>query len=116
MLYGESFGNAVKRQLVDTLDKEIGYEIAPAAQPTYVAQYRPLIGDGFQIHPRQHAIGLTYCLEITGAPNPQGEAIAFDWFEPKGLPEPQEFGFRQDYVVEACLKRLSITPQSDKNH
>jgi hypothetical protein len=108
MLYGESFGKAVKRQLIDTLGKEISFEIASASQPTYVAQYRPFIGDGFQLDPRQHAIGLTYCIEITGEPRAQGEASAFDWFEPRALPQPQKFGFQQDRVVEECLKRLPI--------
>jgi ADP-ribose pyrophosphatase YjhB (NUDIX family) len=111
MLYGESFGKAVRRQLTDTLGKNINFEIAPTSQPMYVAQYRPFIGDGFQLDPRQHAIGLTYCIEIFGEPRAQGEASAFDWFEPKALPQPQEFGFQQDRVVAACLKRLPIVLQ-----
>jgi hypothetical protein len=111
MLYGESLGNAVQRQLHSTLGEEVDFQIASASQPTYVAQYRPFIGDGFQLDPRQHAIGLTYCIEVAGVPRAQGEAIAFDWFEPKALPQPQEFGFQQDHVVEACLKRLPATLQ-----
>lgn len=106
MLYGESFGEAVERQLYLTLGEEVSFNVAPTSQPVYVAQYRPFVGQGFQLDPRQHAIGLTYCLEVSGSPKAQGEAITFSWFGLDKLPQPQDFGFQQDRIVAACLERL----------
>jgi hypothetical protein len=39
--------------------------------------------------------------------HPQGEALAFDWFQPSKLPDPEQFGFNQDRVVAACVARVN---------
>jgi ADP-ribose pyrophosphatase YjhB (NUDIX family) len=107
MFYGDSLGKAVEGELKRTLG--LSFEVPAAAQPTYVAQYRPLPGEGFHVDTRRHAIGLTYCLEVEeeefGSAKPQGDAIKFDWFRPDKLPQPDKFGFEQHLVVKACLER-----------
>lgn len=107
MFYGDSLGKAVEGQLTETLG--LRFEVPAAVQPTYIAQYRPMNGEGFHIDPRRHAICLTYCLEVEekqfGSAKAQGEAIDFDWFRPDQLPQSHEFGFEQHLVVKACLER-----------
>jgi hypothetical protein len=77
-------------------------------QPIYVAQYAPNGREPFARDPRQHAIGLTYALKTTGVIMPRGEAIAFEWFDVRKLPPPQQFGFGQDRLLKTCLRLLKI--------
>jgi len=106
MAYDESLGEAIARHLFDTLGQNIQFQVRDDQQPIFVAQYLPGARAGFPLDPRKHAVALTYCLEIGGSPVPQHEAIAFDWFSPDRLPLPDEFGFEQNLVVDACLERL----------
>ncbi len=104
----ESLTEAVSDQLRDALGEEIQFELEQEIQPHYVAQYFdiPRAIGGFD--PRQHAIGLTYCVQVKGAIHARGEALSFAWFHPRRLPAPEEFGFDQDRVVAACLARLNL--------
>jgi ADP-ribose pyrophosphatase YjhB (NUDIX family) len=106
MLYGESFGEAVRRHMLDTLGEDIQFQISHDEQPTHMAQYRPNTGDGFLVDPRRHAVAATYSLEVSGLPRAQNEALSFQWFGPNKLPRRDRFGFEQDRVVSACLNRL----------
>ncbi len=105
LLYGESLPEAVKRQVRETLGPRACTAPAPAVRPTYVAQYSPRRTEVFCLGPRQHAAGLTYCLELDGYIEPQGEALSFQWFAIKAIPW-KEIGFDQDWVIRACLAEL----------
>jgi ADP-ribose pyrophosphatase YjhB (NUDIX family) len=107
ILYGESFGDAVRRHLIDTLGEDIHFQIKHDEQPIYMAQYRPLAGEGFLVDPRRHAVAATYSLEISGLPRAQNEALSFEWFDLNELPSRDSFGFDQDRVVAACLALLN---------
>jgi ADP-ribose pyrophosphatase YjhB (NUDIX family) len=104
----EPFHAAAARQLRETLGLDLAFEpVAPDRQPDHVVQYfttdRP---DGL-LDPRQHAVTLVFVVPIVGGEaTPAGEALEFRWFAPDRLPPPAEWGFRQDQVAAACLKRM----------
>lgn len=106
LLRDESVADAITRQMRDTLGAAVSFTLPEDPQPVYVGQYftsqKPIGG----IDPRQHAIGLTFAIEISGEIRPQGEALDFRWFEPDKLPAAHEFGFGQDRIVESVLERL----------
>jgi len=109
LLYGESLAEAIARQLHETLGNDITFKVSDDQQPVYVAQYASgtQIRHGFDaIDPRQHAIGLTYCVEVNGNMYPQGEAFDFKWFQHDNLPSSEHFGFHQDRIVNAV--RLKV--------
>lgn len=106
ILYGESLGDAITRQVVSTLGDSVGFHVDPNQQPLYVGQYLPYASANFGFDPRKHALGLTYGLEITGTIVPCGEAISFEWFHPEELPLPNEWGFFQDRIASACINQL----------
>lgn len=109
VLYGESLHEAIARQIRDTFGAAARFETHSGAQPLYVAQYAPAAREvrGFDaFDPRQHAIGLTFAVTLTGALTPRGEAHDFNWFPADQLPAPETFGFGQGRVVEACLRAL----------
>ena len=103
----ESFAQAAARQLRETLGLDLAFEpLAPDRQPDHVVQYftsdRP---DGL-LDPRQHAVTLCFVVPIAGGEaTPGGEAFDFRWFPPDRLPPPSAWGFRQDEVAAACLRR-----------
>jgi ADP-ribose pyrophosphatase YjhB (NUDIX family) len=103
MLRDESMAQAVARQIRETLGDAARFQIDPAAQPQYVAQYFTTEQPVGLLDPRQHAIGLTFIVEITGEINTRGEAFEFRWFAPGSLAQEQ-CGFGQDAVVRACLR------------
>jgi hypothetical protein len=74
--------------------------------PLYIAQYAPIAVDPFKPDPRQHAIGLTFAVSLTGRVAAQGEAIVYEWFDVNKVPRPEQFGFGQDRVINACLKLM----------
>lgn len=107
LLRGESLGEAVQRQIRETLGEKVTVGIPSHQQPTYVVQYFTDPKPGGCVDPRQHAIGLTYCLPLKGDIHPQGEALEFAWFDTNSLPSPDRFGFDQHRVVAACLHNLN---------
>jgi len=110
VLYRETILEAIHRQLTHTLGSNISYDSDADRQPDYVAQYAPqtVTVAGFDaVDPRKHAVGLTYCIEISGQINPQFEAKDFKWFAPTEI-SLVPFGFHQDAVMGECLERLGI--------
>lgn len=106
LLRDESLSEAITRQVRETLGAAADFQLSEDPQPVYVGQYftsqKPIGGTD----PRQHAIGLTFAIEISGEIRPQGEALDFRWFQPGKLPAAHEFGFGQDGIVESVLKRV----------
>jgi ADP-ribose pyrophosphatase YjhB (NUDIX family) len=105
--HNESFHEAISREIYDALGGNVHFQLKENIQPDFVAEYftEPRADKGFD--PRQHAIGLTFCIPVTGDIVPGGEAVEFEWFVPGQLPSPEEFGFRQDIVVAASLARFT---------
>jgi len=99
----ESLHDAINREIRDALGNDLRFTIKEDVQPDFVAEYFTVPRDNGGFDPRQHAIGLTFCVPIKGKIRPQGEAISFAWFNCFQLPPPEEFGFDQDRVVAACL-------------
>lgn len=106
LLRNESLPEAICRQVMETLGPGAVVQPPVDLRPVYVAQYfsRPRVGELFD--PRQHAVGLTYALMVSGDVRPQGEALDFAWFSPASLPPVEAFGFEQERVVAACLDWL----------
>lgn len=106
LLFGEPLMSAIKRQVKETLGDHVHVSSRHESNPTCIAQYSPLDGRPFYLDPRQHAVGLTYAVEMRGTPDPRGEATGFEWFKPRNLPPSRQFGFDQDRVVRLCLNKL----------
>lgn len=102
----ESLQEAVAREIRDTLGGHAQFSLKEDIQPDYVAQYFTKCRERRGFDPRQHAVGLTFCVPIQGNIFPKGEALSFSWFDASQLPSPGEFGFNQDRIVVACLARL----------
>jgi ADP-ribose pyrophosphatase YjhB (NUDIX family) len=102
----ESIVHAINRELQDALGAEIDYHLPEEIQPDYVAQYFPIHKKNAGFDPRQHAIGLTFCVPIKGIIKPQREAIDFKWYKYLQIPTPDNFWFNQDHIVKACLSRF----------
>jgi 8-oxo-dGTP pyrophosphatase MutT (NUDIX family) len=105
VLYGEPLLEAVKRQIRETLGHRAKLSLEPTVQPLYAVEYLPSKGARLPFDPRQHSIGLTYALELRGAPVPTGEAIEYEWVPLEKL-RSKQFGFGQDKVVRTCLQLL----------
>ena len=112
LLRNESLSDAIRRQVRQTLGELVHLDLPADPQPTYVAQYSNNRRDDGPFDPRQHALGLTFMLQIEGEPVAVGEALRFQWFDAHALPEASQFGFGQDHVIRACLARniLNVTP------
>jgi len=107
LMYRESLSEAIRRQVTAALGRQIKLYVASDPQPLYIAQYSPVGRKPFALDPRQHAVGLTYALELEGIPTPRGEAIQFEWFEIANVPRARQFGFGQDIVMKTCLRLLN---------
>jgi ADP-ribose pyrophosphatase YjhB (NUDIX family) len=104
----ESISQAISRQIGETLGPAARFSLPPDPQPAHVAQYFTTPRAANPVDPRQHAIGLTFVVDMEGDITPAGEAHHFEWFQLEMLPKPAEFGFGQDRVLAACLERLGI--------
>lgn len=107
VFHNESLAQAVQRQLVETLGTHITFSTTRLDQPTYVVQYFTTKRPHALLDPRQHAIGMTFCVPVEGTPMARGEALSFGWFPPDAIPSARQFGFGQRLVVEQCLKRYA---------
>ena len=105
----ESLGDAVTRQLRDTLGHAIRFTIDPEPQPDWVVSYFDRPRDIGLLDPRQHAITLNFVVPIDGEVTPGGEAIDFRWYALDHLPPADAFGFGQKRVVRGCLFHRGIT-------
>jgi ADP-ribose pyrophosphatase YjhB (NUDIX family) len=106
LLYGESLTRAIRRQAREALGRRVNVDLRHDQQPLYIAQYSPSGRTPFALDPRQHAVGLTYAIELKCTPIPGGEAIQFRWFETARIPGKKQLGFGQDAVIKACLRSL----------
>ncbi len=101
----ESIAEAITRQLRETLGARIAFTLEADPQPAYVCQYFTTARGIGSVDPRQHALTLNFVVPLTGEPRAGGEAEEFCWFAPSRLPAPEQFGFGQDRIVAACLRR-----------
>ncbi|MEW1835863.1 NUDIX hydrolase [Microbacterium sp. NPDC079995] len=89
--HGETIVGALRRHARDTLN--VGLVVEPNAQPAYVYEWfppevAPTDGTSHGADPRKHSIGLSFVVDIDGAPTPQNEALDFGYFDASALPEP----------------------------
>ena len=105
----EPLGDAIARQLRETLGDSIRFSILREPQPDYVVTYFSQPREIGLHDPRQHALTLNFVVPISGTVTPGGEALDFRWFDIDALPTADEFGFGQKLVVRECLLRQGIT-------
>ena len=107
--FNEGISPAVEREVGGALGAEAICSWVPTSIPLYIAEYFSRIIDGQLFDPRQHAVGLTFIVDVLGPIRVQGkEAKEFRWFDLNCLPTSDEFGFGQDRVVEECVRRLNF--------
>lgn len=106
ILKDETISDAIHRQLRETLGINIKYNLEKDPQPIYVAQYFGKKTSYYGFDPRQHAVGLTYFLNIEGEAKASGEALDFRWFNINQMPLHAEFGFKQDRILTKVLKLI----------
>lgn len=104
--HNESLGEAVARQLREALGTDIRVSVGDDPQPTYTVQYFSSRRAGRAFDPRQHALGMTFCLPVDGKAVAQGEALAFEWFDRGEFPSASEVGFGQRPILDACVSRF----------
>jgi hypothetical protein len=106
ILHNESIREAILRQLTSTLGDGVRCSLDDHPKPEHVAEYFSERRAGELHDPRQHALGLSFIVVVSGPIEAKGEAIEFRWFRPGELPPSDDFGFGQRVVVEALLERL----------
>ena len=111
VLRGEIITDAIRRQLNETLGPNLKYKLNEDPQPFYVAQYFTKKNSYYGFDPRQHAIGLTYILNIEGEIMPCAEALDFKWFNCYKIPDSIEFGFQQDIILAKVLELIEQSKQ-----
>jgi ADP-ribose pyrophosphatase YjhB (NUDIX family) len=104
VLLNESLQEAVNRQVRETLGAEVRLRLYK--RPIAVVEYFSRRLKGLPYDPRQHAIGLTYAVRLSGRTRPQGEALEFCWFSRSTLPSPKKIGFGQGKMLAECLRSL----------
>ena len=102
----ESVRCALDRHIHETLGMKVRWIVKEPIHPLFVAEYFSIWDRGALYDPRQHAIALTFAVEIRGPIQIGGEACDFKWFDRKHLPTARSFGFGQSKVVEECLRYL----------
>lgn len=104
--YKELLKEGVAREIIEALGDKTIYTLM-GGELVKVVQYMPEIGMGEYFDPRQHAIGLTYAVELSGIFVPQGEALDFKWFPISQIHEMECIGFGQQQLIIDCLRHLS---------
>jgi len=104
--HGETFAEAIRRELLGALGPDIRFDLPADPRPQYVQPYYtvPQATGGYDS--RKHSIGLSWAVPITGTVRPDGEALHFEWFAPGQLPGPDKFGFQQDRLIAPLLAAL----------
>ncbi len=76
----ETFAEAITRELLATLGPDIRFELTPDTRPQYVQPYytRPRATGGHDS--RQHSIGLSWAVPISGTVRVGGKAWSFAGF------------------------------------
>jgi ADP-ribose pyrophosphatase YjhB (NUDIX family) len=100
IFYNESTEEAAARHLSLNLGPAVRFLAADWHRPDFICQYLTEPREGFPLDTRQHAISLTYLVELEGEISPANEAHEFRWFLPDALPERLSFG------QDAFLPRL----------
>jgi ADP-ribose pyrophosphatase YjhB (NUDIX family) len=106
LLINESFRTAIIREVTGALGEKVQCAVNDPLQPMYVAEYFSQKRKGKLYDPRQHAIGLTFQVQIKGKIDPRGETLKYQWFDVREIPRPADFGFGQYKVVHDFIKRL----------
>jgi ADP-ribose pyrophosphatase YjhB (NUDIX family) len=104
ILLNEPLRVAVNRQVREALGDEVRVQLY--APPITIVEYFSRRLKGLPYDPRQHAIGVTYAVRVTGRIRARGEALEFRWFSRKTLPSPREIGFGQNQMLVDCLRTL----------
>lgn len=108
---GESLAQGATRQLRETLGLDVAFASLDDRQPEHIVQYFPSHRADGLYDPRQHAVTANFVVPIVGGEvDAGGEALSFHWYPVNQLPEPKAWGFRQDEIVAACLKRWHSQP------
>lgn len=86
---GETIAGAIRRHSRETIGIEPTLPLNP--QPDYVYEWfppdlTPADGTVSGDDPRKHAIGLSFVLDVEGAPRARNEGLDFDYFAPGALP------------------------------
>jgi 8-oxo-dGTP pyrophosphatase MutT (NUDIX family) len=102
----ETFRAAVVREVNEALGTTVRCVVDVPVQPLFVAEYLSRRVKGALFDPRQHAIGLTFDVQLRGIAKPRGEALDFQWFNIGQLPDSDLFGFGQKKVLRECIQRL----------
>jgi len=105
VLHNEPLPDAITRHVLTTLGGGVSLRVSTLELVTVVEYFtKPDIGEFYD--PRKHAVSLSYVGQLEGSVVPKGEAIDFQWFPIRKLPEPESFGFGQERVVERLLHHL----------
>jgi ADP-ribose pyrophosphatase YjhB (NUDIX family) len=104
VLLDEKVRDAVLRQVHETLGP--GVKCKVAHYPIAIVEYVSRRANGKPFDPRQHAIGLTYVVRLSGSVQAGGEAFEFGWFTRRTLPPAREIGFGQRPMLLECFDRL----------
>lgn len=92
MFHNESTEAAAARHLPLNLGPAVRFRALDWHRPDFICQYFTERREGFPLDTRQHAISLTYLVELEGEISPVNEAHEFRWFAPDALPERLSFG------------------------
>jgi len=106
----ETVGAAVRRHLLSTLGPGVSWTRSDFSQPEVVGQYFPARTGDHGLDPRQHAISLTYALELAGEVRAGGEATTYRWLGLDELPERDQIGYGQVDVLYAALPTAPAKP------
>jgi ADP-ribose pyrophosphatase YjhB (NUDIX family) len=108
VLRNESLFDAVDRHVMATLGANIKV-VRSTMRLGAVIEYFSEPGLGNFHDPRKHAVALTYTAEceLSGTPEPIGEAIDFRWFGMDDLPGIN-FGFGQGEAIARVLESEGI--------
>lgn len=90
--HNESTEAAAAWHLPLNLGPAARFRVVDWHRPDFVCQYFTEPRSGYPLDTRQHAISLTYLVEIDGEIAPVNEAHEFRWFDPERLPERLSFG------------------------
>ena len=102
----EPLQTAVIRQVKEALGSKARCVLNGPVQPLLVVEYLSRRRKGSLFDPRQHAVSLTFSVQVSGRAKPAGEALDFRWFNLEDLPSSKLFGFGQKKVVLECARRL----------
>lgn len=99
----EGLRDAAARHLRDALGDDAGWRTRDWDRPDLIGEYMRSELPGRPFDPVQHAVALTYTLEIEGDLELGGEALGAAWFSGANLPADGDFVFGQGTVIRRLL-------------